>query len=282
MNSKIVSYISSALLPTTKNAVVGMLNNVSRMVVSEMRDNPKHTIQYYNALLMLLGKVTMEVASRNLFDAPLEWFFSFEISNKNAALYLKHVAELQEVEDESILLDFDETFRLVNYPVKLLTVEDYAKISKTTPVTVRQWIRRGKLRSAIKIGGEWRIPEIIDPPTRGYTPVRYYNRSGSFLPLPEELGLPFNPQPSVIDIYQSKDEKGYVVLFDYAPAFLPQRLLSESEREKLELMLISNPNITNSSAIVGTWPKVKETEKLRTIVRSGGMQLPEGWDINLF
>lgn len=282
MNSKIVSYISSALLPTTKNAVVGMLNNVSRMVVSEMRDNPKHTIQYYNALSMLLGKVTMEVASRNLFDAPQEWFFSFEISNKNAALYLKHVAELQEAEDESILLDIDETFRLVNYPVKLLTVEDYAKISKTTPVTVRQWIRRGKLRSAIKIGGEWRIPEIIDPPTRGYTPVRYYNRSGSFLPLPEELGLPFNPQPSVIDIYQSNDEKGYVVLFDYAPAFLPQRLLSESEREKLELMLISNPNITNSSAIVGTWPKVKETEKLRTIVRSGGMQLPEGWDINLF
>ena len=71
-------------------------------------------------------------------------------------------------------------------------------------------------------------------------------------------------------------------MFDYAPAFLPQRLLTDAEREKLELMLISNPNITNSSAIVGTWPKVKETEKLRTIVRRGRMQLPEGWDINLF
>lgn len=282
MSNEIISYISSASLPTTKNAVVAMLNNVSRTVVSEMRENPKHTIQYYNALSMLLSNVTMEIASRNLFDAPQEWFFSFEISNKNAALYLKHVAELQKADDKSILLDIDEMFRLVNYPVKLLTVEDYAKISKIAPVTVRQWIRRGKIRSAIKIGGEWRIPEITDPPTRGYTPVRYYNSSGSLLPFPEELGFPFNQQPSVIDIYQAKDKKGYVVLFDYAPAFLPQRLLTDAEREKLELMLISNTNITNSSAIVGTWPKVKETEKLRTIVRSGGMQLPEGWDINLF
>ena len=79
-------------------------------------------------------------------------------------------------------------------------------------------------------------------------------------------------------IYQSPERKGYVVLIDKAPAFL----LSEAEREKLELLLISNPNITNSASIVGSWPKYKEVEKYRSITRCGDMRLPDDWDENLF
>ena len=131
------------------------------------------------------------------------------------------------------------------------------------------------------MGGEWRIPEITDPPTRGFTPVRYYN-NGHFFSLPKEIGISLNQQPCVIDICKVKEEKGYLVLFDYAPAIIPQRLLTEAEREKLELVLIGNPNITNSSSVVGRWPKVKEAEKLISIRRSGDMRLPEGWDENLY
>ena len=163
----------------------------------------------------------------------------------------------------------------------MMTVEEYASVSKTEAGTVRQWIRRGKLRNAIKIGGEWRIPEITDPPTRGFTPVRYYN-NGHFLSLPKELGVSLNQKPCIIDIYKAKEEKGYVVLFDYAPAMIPQRLLTDAERERLELMLISNSNITNSPSVVGKWPQVREVEKLVSINRSGDMRLPDGWDENLF
>ena len=268
-------------LPRTKQAVIATLDNANRSIVNEMRNNPLHTVQYYNALSQLLNKVIVEIASRNIFDAPEGWFYSFVITNKSAALYIQHVAEIQMDENGNALLDVNEKFRLINYPVRLLTVEEYASVSKTEAGTVRQWIRRGKLRNAIKVGGEWRIPEITDPPTRGFTPVRYYN-NGHFLSLPKELGVSLNQKPCIIDIYKAKEEKGYVVLFDYAPAMIPQRLLTDAEREKLELMLISNSNITNSSSVVGKWPQVKEVEKLVSINRSGNMRLPDGWDENLF
>ena len=268
-------------LPTNKQSVIATLDNASKNVMSEMRNNPQHTLQYYNALSFLLDKVIVEIASRNIFDAPDGWFYSFEITNKNAAMYIRHVSEIQEDEDGSVVLDIDERFRLINYPVGLLTVVQFASRSKIEAGTVRQWIRRGKLRNAIKVGGEWRIPEITDPPTRGFTPVRYYN-NGQFFFLPKEIGASFNQHPSVIDIYKSKEEKGYIVLFDYAPAILPQKLLTDAEREKLELMLIGNPNIANSASVVGRWPKVKEAEKLVSISRSGDMRLPEGWDENLY
>ena len=268
-------------LPTNKQSVIVTLDNVSRNVVSEMRNDPQHTLQYYNALSSLLDKVIVEIASRNIFDAPEGWFYSFEVTNKNAALYIRHVADIQEDEEGNVVLDIDERFRLINYPVGLLTVEQFASRSKIEAGTVRQWIRRGKLRSAIKIGGEWRIPEITDPPTRGFTPARYYN-NGHFFSLPKEFGVSLNQHPHVIDIYKTKDEKGYLVLFDYAPAIISQRLLTDAEREKLELMLIGNPNISNSASVVGKWPKVKEVERLVSIRRSGDMRLPEGWDENLY
>ena len=268
-------------LPTNKQSVITTLDNASKSVVSEMRNTPQHTLQYYNALSFLLDKVIVEISSRNIFDAPDGWFYSFEVTNKNAALYIRHVSEIQEDEDGNVVFDIDERFRLINYPVGLLTVEQFASRSKIEAGTVRQWIRRGKLRNAIKVGGEWRIPEITDPPTRGFTPVRYYN-NGHFFSLPKEFGASFNQHPSVIDIYKSKEEKGYMVLFDYAPAILPQKLLTDAEREKLELMLIGNPNIINSASVVGKWPKVKEVERLMSIRRSGDMRLPDGWDENLF
>ena len=268
-------------LPTNKQSLIATLDNASKSVVSEMRNNPQHTLQYYNALLSLLDKVIVEIASRNIFDAPDGWFYSFEVTNKNAALYIRHVSEIQEDEDGNVVFDINERFRLINYPVGLLTVEQFASRSKIEAGTVRQWIRRGKLRNAIKVGGEWRIPEITDPPTRGFTPVRYYN-NGHFFSLPKELGVSLNQKPCIIDIFKPKEEKGYLVLFDYAPAFIPQKLLTDAEREKLELILISNPDITNSSSIVGTWPRVNEVERLVSIHRSGGMRLPSGWNENLF
>ena len=269
------------ILTSNKQALIEALDKASKDVEYEMRNNPQHTIQYYNALYSLLNKVILEISARNIFDAPKDWFYSFVISNKSATLYIKHVAGFQKDEDGNVKLEINEKFRLINYPVKLLTVEEYAATQKTEAVTVRQWIRRGKLRNAIKIGGEWRIPEISDPPTRGFTPVTYYNRR-NYLPLPKEFGVAFNQFPSIIDIYKPEKEKGYAVLFDSAPALIPQRLLSDAEREKLELFLISNPNITNSSSIVGMWPQVEEVNNVVPIKRSGNMKFPEGWDENMF
>ena len=267
-------------LPHTKEGIISLIKASGRDIHKEMRENPSHSLPYYNGLISLFEKVIIEIESRRVFDAPENWFYSFSITNTNAALYLRHISGLKE-EEGKILLDIDETFRLINYPVKQFSVEEYAAATNTEAVTVRQWIRRGKLRNALKVGSEWRIPEITDPPRRGYTPVSYYNKGG-LIAFPKEFGVSLSIQPHVIDIYQSPERKGYVVLIDKAPAFFPRRLLSEAEREKLELLLISNPNITNSASTVGSWPKYEEVEKYRAITRCGDMRLPDDWDENLF
>lgn len=268
-------------LPHTKEGIISLIKASGRDIHKEMRENPSHSLPYYNGLISLFEKVLVEIESRRVFDAPENWFYSFSITNTNAALYLRHISGLKE-EEGKILLDIDETFRLINYPVKQFSVEEYAAATNTEAVTVRQWIRRGKLRNALKVGSEWRIPEITDPPRRGYTPVSYYNKGG-LIAFPKEFGVSLSIQPPhVIDIYQSPERKGYVVLIDKAPAFFPRRLLSEAEREKLELLLISNPNITNSASTVGSWPKYEEVEKYRTITRCGDMRIPDDWDENLF
>ena len=261
-------------LPHTKEGIISLIKASGRDIHKEMRENPSHSLPYYNGLISLFEQVIIEIESRRVFDAPENWFYSFSITNTNAALYLRHIAGLKE-EEGKILLDIDETFRLINYPVKQFSVEEYAAATNTEAVTVRQWIRRGKLRNALKVGSEWRIPEITDPPRRGYTPVSYYNKGG-LIAFPKEFGVSLSIQPPhVIDIYQSPERKGYIVLIDKAPAFFPRRLLSEAEREKLELLLISNPNITNSASTVGSWPKYEEVEKYRAITRCGDMRLPD-------
>ncbi|MFZ5645383.1 MAG: helix-turn-helix domain-containing protein [Bacillota bacterium] len=54
-----------------------------------------------------------------------------------------------------------------------LTVEQYSSMLGIEPVTVRQWIRRGKLRHAKKNGRDWLIPDTEDKPQRGFTSVQY-------------------------------------------------------------------------------------------------------------
>ena len=67
----------------------------------------------------------------------------------------------------------NEEYTLLKKECKYLTVEEFSNLRGISGVTVRQWIRRGKLRYAKKIGGEWFIPETAENPSRGYCDVEY-------------------------------------------------------------------------------------------------------------
>lgn len=272
-------------LPASKKEVIAVLDKASKDTISEMRNAPKHTLQYYNALSFLFDKVIMEIASRKIFDAPDEWYYSFEVSNRNARLYLKHIRELIPTENtdaadnEKYTVEFDECFSIINYPVESFSVEEYAKMAKTEPVTVRQWIRRGKLRNAFRIGGEWRIPKISDTPSRGYSPVTYYVNC-------EYVPLRFDTLSSGIGIHNltiTPQGTGiFNILADGRCLATPPRLFTDQERIEIEQALLCNPNISNSDSLVGIWPNINEVSRIPVATRTGGMRLPEGWNKNLF
>src|SRR5690625_4343364 len=104
-----------------------------------------------------------------------------------------------------------------------------------TATTVRQWIRRGKLRTAKKVGRDWLIPSITERPSRGFTNGYYH-----WLGLPNELKVkfPFLIEYNSIYIPQNEDEKSLFDCYLKGQHSNKQITLSNNEREKLEVALI--------------------------------------------
>ena len=265
-------------LPGAKNEITRLLEDKLQTIINERDTAPVHTLPYYNGLIKQLNNVIFEISTRKIFPAPDGWYYSFSMTNTDASLYIRHIT--QEMDEDDTDITYDESFRLICYPANLMIVEDYAKLNRIEPVTVRQWIRRGKLRNAVKIGGEWRIPEITDTPSRGYSSVRYYNNRRLFI-LPQNYCC-LNQQPFYIDIYPA-EKKGFCqILLDGRPAKLSGDLIPDSEREKIELALISTPGMMNSASILFSLPAIKERDSRGVQIRTGEMRLPRGWDPNLF
>jgi excisionase family DNA binding protein len=47
---------------------------------------------------------------------------------------------------------------------ELLTVKEYADVTRRHPEHIRQLCRIGKIRGALRVGGQWRIRFVIDLP----------------------------------------------------------------------------------------------------------------------
>lgn len=138
--------------------------------------------------------------------------------------------------------DVYDVYDLIEEKSRLLTVEEYAKQNGVEVVTVRQWIRRGKLRSAIKVGGEWRIPELASIPNKshGYRPVFYTLKTpmNQFLEGFEDVN-----EYNRISIEKSIDNMYEVCLKDFAMNSKKVVMLDTAARERFELYLISSGNV---------------------------------------
>lgn len=45
---------------------------------------------------------------------------------------------------------------------ELLTIKEYAEVTRRHPERVRQLCREGKIRGALRVGGQWRIRFIAE------------------------------------------------------------------------------------------------------------------------
>jgi hypothetical protein len=172
------------------------------------------------------------------------WFYDYEQTNDGFVLKLNFCKELQLDENEEIdSMTGSEDFTLLNVKCDYYTVEQYSTIHQVTPTTVRQWIRRGKLRTAKKIGRDWLIPAIADKPTRGFESVSY---TWDSLPKGIEESYPFLEGFNYVYICQDEEQK---TLFNCIMGYPGQSNrvkipLTLKEREKFELDLITNPAIS--------------------------------------
>ena len=205
---------------------------------------------FYRTLITMLGKFEKLIDKTPMFKAPDDWWaYSFEIASTGITLNLEHYSSVI-FDNENVIEDseVDATFPLLKVKSSLLTVEDFAKRYNVLPVTVRQWIRRGKLRTAYKAGTEWRIPELTELPVRGYRPGRYeWNEKLTDLPedfkyLSEYYSADFNQDSADKNLFHvtlSNDEKETVINCNL------------KGKEQLELVLISHPLVNYVSDSFG-------------------------------
>ena len=167
------------------------------------------------------------------------WCYSYILKNDSIDLGLCFCEELKVEDGEISEATFANEFILLSVKCDYMTVAEYAKLYNVSEITVRQWIRRGKIRSAKKQGRDWIIPDIADKPKRGFETANYCWKQ-----LTQEILLefPFLKNYNQMFIFQNEYDKGLfdVILNNYEKGKREKVQISNSKREKLELELISS------------------------------------------
>ena len=218
----------------TKEDILKDIDSLIAKSDAKAETKEKHSQAFYERYKDLLNRFRDEI-EKCTFPQKLEdwWRYEYEVRESGITLSLKH-ADMFDIErDDYIFEHMDTTFTLKQIKAKLLTVEQYAQAYGVTTTTVRQWIRRGKIRTAIKLGSEWRIPELAEITERGYK-SGHYERKEYLTDVPAEYA--FINDYDYIDIDQNEEHKEY---FD---------LCFSKKFDSAELYLISNPLVEASEA----------------------------------
>ena len=182
------------------------------------------------------------------FDFPVinsqNWYYEYFWNRDGISLKLMYCDELiLDDEGEIDSTSSSNSIIIVEEKCLYLSVEEYAKVYDVKPTTVRQWIRRGKIRNAKKIGRDWLISELADKPQKGYTDVSYFINYLSNEILEK---YPYLQKYERLSIGKSnlENDKYEIFLSSKKEKYPYERMyLSTIEREKLELMLISENEV---------------------------------------
>lgn len=251
-------------LLTTKQELLWDIRDRRDKILSSISNSNRHTTRYYSVMEALLDQF-YAIVKKTVLPNRLEdwWFYSYEISYKGIALFLEHMesAFMNEEMTEASSETMDQIFVLLFIPAKMLSVEEYSKLYEVEPVTVRQWIRRCKLRTVTKAGKEWRISELTDIPKRGFEPAQYRWRA-ELTDLPS--GFEYLNEYKQATLGKKNDNSGYWVLFSEANGTNSKTRsvdLNNEERETLETFFIGNDNVQYASESLSYFWKIKKEDE---------------------
>lgn len=198
-----------------------------------------HSSSYYSILIKLLNKFSSDMEKKVLFNKLEPWWrYYYILDDDGIALYLEHsvIAENDNVK----FIAFDEIYQLHKCNAKLLNVDDYSKIYNVEKVTVRQWIYRGKLKSAKKIGGEWFISELCEYPKKGYKAGIYIWDENKTCFKNEYENFQKFGEARIVQFDEDKNKYSITLVSNDN---YETKQIDKKEKEKIELMLIENPGV---------------------------------------
>ncbi len=239
----------------TKEDLLTEARNTKKRVREPWRK--KRSGEFYNRLDHLIDFFCEEVESHVILE-PLDnfWGYMIEVCETGITLSLAHFMLLYDSVGSNFpdshkymsshFLASDDKFPILKANATLLSLEEYGAVYNVGAGTVRQWIRRGKLRSASKFGNEWRVPELADKPHRGYSGGLYYWKTD--IPDPPEEIPDINIGDS-IHITKNNHTGEWTASVEclYKKGKEKKYVLTNKAKEKLELYLISHPLVECSN-----------------------------------
>ena len=234
---------------TTKQALLRRIDDVAKRTEGQVSGTPEEALEsrrYLEAKLGNLREFRNCVRETTLFEVLDEgWCYEFAIDSHGTSLLLRHVS-LAEIADNGNdewleVEEYDSRLEVIETRCRMLSVDEFANEREVAPATIRVWVRRGKIRSALKTASGWMVPEMAAPLRRGFTDAEYA-WGVNLGDCPEGFEKLYEPGSVLI---RKSHEKGKRTVW-YANADRTQGAefeLGISEAEKLELFLIGHPAV---------------------------------------
>ena len=199
------------------------------------------TENYCMEMVHVLQQFAAMVQKCRIFDAPDGWNYAIEVRGNGISLMIEaedeYTSDQPKAEDGTCA----KAYELLQARSDLITVEEYAELQGITHVASVSRIRRGKIRSAVKQNGEWRIPSLAPPVIRGYRPATY-TWIGHLQGLPSQYEV-LN-QYSKADFFQDENRlTQYHVRFSGNSEDPLEFVCTREQRGAIEQLLIAHPDV---------------------------------------
>lgn len=238
---------------TTKSRLLAAIER-EKDAADKSADNEEdgsYAKRYYKTLASYLKTFHWKVSNSYLFEKLNDWWsYVFYIGSSGIALHLEHVGFEASLDPDGEIV-FDEvyneraSYKILKVNCGYLSVEEFADACGVEKGTINVWIRRGKLRTALKADSRWLIPELTQlRPRSEYTKygkvkyawdIRLHNLPKGF----EDLAAP--GELTILKVPRLRDR--YVAYWEEAPA-REEKTLTKLEVAVLETYLIANPLVT--------------------------------------
>lgn len=223
-----------------ENKIISIENDLKSKSIN---DNTK-TPAYYSKLFSKLSSFKDKIHNAELLELKREdcWVYSIKITELRIELYLKKI-NLNAKNNNDF---FSASYMIISDDFNLLTVEQYAAELGVSDVSVRQWIRRGKLKASKKYGNEWKISELALPTLKRNSTIRFHWENKLY-GYPD--GFEYINNFNDLEIVQGDRKTNYKLKFS-SKNYKDSIICETQQKELLEMYLIGNVFVQNDEIII--------------------------------
>lgn len=169
-------------------------------------------------------------------------FYEYRFLVSNITLELCDASDIEVENDEIKTMSVTVEHVLLDIEADLLSIDRYAELHQVNVNMALQWINRGKLRRARRIGQEWLIPDTEDRPGRKFKSVEYCVKKDCQIKNNE---FPTLALAEAVFIYQDDDEKRkyYAIFKNFTTDYRCKIDLNKTDVERLEYILIESGKV---------------------------------------